>query len=375
MARARNVSEGGMFVSVPGAVSIGAEVSCEVSIDGVRHHMRARVAWVHRDSPDRPAALGLEFCALEQDQAAALRTLLTTAEPVRDRSRVWFDGIREPVVGRTEHFEGGAVLRSALPFLELGRHVRLDDGSGDPAARAGRIASIALETEPDSKVPYLRIEFALDADREAVDADDLEVEIIVEPAEETPRTRTVRRWTRAVIAAGALTGLSCIVLAAHLASPDAGSQAAANHVVLTPHVTAPVLPEPPPPPVPAQEEARPVAVITTPPVPAAAPPSIDGPQIRIGATTEIEIPLVGSTDGEAHYSLDEPPGLAINLPRAAIAFPYGDTHVGKGGVRFVRITRRLGGIQVRLHFSGDAAPRYDVAVETDRVRLSVHPDE
>jgi hypothetical protein len=375
VARARNVSEGGMFVSVPGAVSVGAEVSCEVSIDGVRHQMRARVAWVHRDSPDRPAALGLAFCGLEDDQAAALRSLVTTGGPARDRSRVWFDGIQESIVGRTEHFEGGAVLRAALPFLELGRHVRLEPGDGESRPREGRIANIALATEPDTKVPYLRVEFALDEEREAIEVattnDDLDVEIVVEMPEETPapEMHVMRNWRRAMVATGVLVGLSCIALAARLASPRAMSNGLATQVAPPTHMIAPALP------VPAQTATAP-AVVTQPDVPVAAlaaatTPTASGPQIQIGETTEIEIPLAGSTDGEAHYDLDEPAGLAINLPNAKVAFPFGDTQVGKGSVRFVRVSRRKDGIQIRLHFLGQTAPRYDVSVGSDSVRISV----
>ncbi len=183
-ARARNVSEGGMFVSAQTAIAVGSELSCELMIDGARRSMRARVAWVRQQSSLDPAALGLEFCDVAD--AAALHSLVKAENPHGQRSRVWFDGVSDSIVGDTQLFECGAVLRAALPFLEVGRAIRLEVGQADRQVRTGRIASIALASDPDTHVPYLRVEFALESTTGSTDID-----VIDEPASSDAGEETI----------------------------------------------------------------------------------------------------------------------------------------------------------------------------------------
>jgi Tfp pilus assembly protein PilZ len=83
--------------------------------------------------------------------------------------------------------------------------------------------------------------------------------------------------------------------------------------------------------------------------------------------TTAVLPVLGTTRGAQHYPLADPPGIAINLPRARPRVAAGVYRPGEG-FRQLLIQRRGPGSHIRfLYDPDDHAP--DVEIDRDAVRL------
>jgi hypothetical protein len=162
-------------------------------------------------------------------------------------------------------------------------------------------------------------------------------------------------------------------------APPAGSPATSPATPAAPPVSMPV---PPPTPRIPHDPATGLPIL---------PSGTPGPTITYvgrqppaggaGSTTreiQAEIPFAGSAEGAIHYVLEQPRGVAINLPQARSLLPLGRHNVQNEGFRHVWIRQQeQGGIQVRFMFAY-RTPQFR-ALELDegvvRVRVAPLPPE
>ncbi len=458
LARADNLSEGGMFLHAPGFVRAGTDVVCAIPLDGQRRELRARVAWERPDDRRGGSSIGIEFVDVTTDASAALRSLIAGDVLPLGTSRAWFDGVRHAVVVRPHPTGRGAVIRASLPFLTPGARVRLEAGERGARPTLTTIQSSALVTDPHDGTPHLRIELAVDAHdavpptfvrRHAPDAVGASADAgpqVAVPDGAVPRPRARPRVLHSVIV-GALVGSgawlatsttedlpSAPVTAAdpgpvaprrmpaptlpRRASPGAAALPTADPETRSADLAGsrparderspsiaradtgrpPTAPSPRPTTVASQELPRVTEPIREPvrdavsepvreasrptapsslgvpgavPATARASDATPGPRVSFGDVTQIVVPISGSVADARHYPLDDPPGVAINVPRARAGVPLGDLELRRGGVRDVLVAERRGGIQIRVHFTTRTRPPYEVVVGTDRITVIV----
>jgi hypothetical protein len=108
-------------------------------------------------------------------------------------------------------------------------------------------------------------------------------------------------------------------------------------------------------------------------MPAPLPPGTPGPTIESdGTETTAVVPLLGSTEGMAHYSLARRRGLVVNLPHAAAAIPNGLHAVNRDGLRYVWIRDRAeGGVHVRFIFANPPPDERLLELEDDAIRVRI----
>lgn len=316
-----NVSEGGMCAGTTVELHIGDLLLCEVPFPGGHRLLRGRVVWQRGPDPDapHPIGVGLEFFNLRAADTLALREL----------------------VGGVEDDEAAC---SPVPWQ---------------AAATGRVeASIPVSTGATR---------ARGADKRRIPWSSVAAGSVVAVA------AGVLLLVRGVGIGGAETEQRAVVAAT---SQPAASPAAA---LPTPELLAPQLepvvdvePEPEP------ELAAPAPTEVE--QPAAADAALDtlsdverralaAPALMtVDRTTEISIPIIGSTEGAHHYALASPAGVAINLPHATPDLDYGDYRVNDNGVQTIWVREREGGLHVRVVFSSRTTG-HEVTVESDAIRV------
>lgn len=87
---------------------------------------------------------------------------------------------------------------------------------------------------------------------------------------------------------------------------------------------------------------------------------------------EITFPVRGSVEEARHYTVDQPNGVAVNLPRARATDKYGNYIIrDQKLVRLLWVKERKGGLQLRVFFRGDKMRGYSAEFKPGLVKLTV----
>jgi hypothetical protein len=393
--------------------AIGTEVICEIPLPGGRRQLRGRVARLQRISP---AAVGLAIAFTELD--APDQELLSEAVGHDDgRTRivqVRFEGMAEPMRSRARLTDGGLRLSTALPFLRLRSPVEVTFVSGDTKVQSrGLVQEVALDQFATDGTPRLAVSVVFSAEPQVQPGTPVAVSApaenpptaaalppvaaapahVPEPAPaHAPEARPeppahIDLQPRGGATARVLMVAAAVVLLGVGLMSYLGSQAPVAEqptavpppLVTVPPDPAPHEPLPPPPVAKVVEQPQPIRVPPPRPVlvvPAPLPPGTPGPTIESdGTETTALVPVRGSTQGMAHYSLARRRGVTVNLPLAQSELPLGLHTIERDGLRYVWIRDRAeGGIQVRFVFSNPPPDERLVELEDDalKIRIRVH---
>ena len=94
--------------------------------------------------------------------------------------------------------------------------------------------------------------------------------------------------------------------------------------------------------------------------------------LKVSGGLQITIPIKGSTSDAKHYTVDTPNGIAINLPNARATHSYGTFRItDQKLVRLYWVKKRMGGLHLRLFFSGKAMRDYTVDLQPGLVMVTV----
>ncbi len=407
-----NLSRRGMYVRVVPQPALGTELTCE--LPGHRE-VRGRVAWTFNASAPGNAELdgvGIQFVDVSTDRM--IDDLIGAHVEEGHPLRVWFAGLSSEARALGRVTEEGIELSTTLDFLRLGTEISIAPSAyADGARLHGKISRVSLRT--DGGAPRLAISLSVGAAPVApapiLDNNDLRwfPEIIVESAdlhaapsvlieaENTERTPLVieppmmepvlpqrSSWLRATLTVAASVLLvSLIVLRVGFpasdtvpplpAAPQAVAAAQAPAAVEAPAAAeAPATAEVPaaaeaPAPAPARPAAAPIAaapIAAAPPV--AIPPSATPGEWKPSLTSyqgqpAIIVPVSGSMKGHETFSLDDPPGIFMDLPAGKSAVPMKSYLLHSDDFRslWVRV-RPKGGLQVRLHVAKGVQVAVDV---------------
>jgi Tfp pilus assembly protein PilZ len=408
----RNLSRRGMFVRVAEPPPVGAELLCEVA---GQPPVRGRVAWVLRNTDAaKDAGVGIELA--NEVRPSLLEALIGLTFDELEPLELRFAGMPSPVRATGRVSDTGIELTTPLAFLRTDAEVKIARGPGPERALRARIASVRISTKDGVPQLAISLSTMSSEnvvyDGEEIDVDDsrwfpeisieespisLSAESAVEAAlidpEPTMRTphalweepsahaedtafiapkikapRTGRWFVGAMlvlIGAGVvwlMTGPTPTVAPAPTPTPTEAK------VELTTVPTAPATPvEAPQPVVAAPAEAPPAPVAMTPPAPvqavaapehttdaASAKPSVWQPNVVMNAgQASITIPLTGLTKPLTTFTMSDPPGLAVDLPKGKTAVALRSYLLHDGGFRSVWVrTRPTGpGLQIRLHYA------------------------
>ncbi|MDX2024005.1 MAG: PilZ domain-containing protein [Deltaproteobacteria bacterium] len=85
-----------------------------------------------------------------------------------------------------------------------------------------------------------------------------------------------------------------------------------------------------------------------------------GPSLRVsGATATASVAITGSTDGMIQYSLKDPTGVVVKLPKAKSLLPVGHYRVREGGFGSVWVDRKPEGLAIRFIYDS-SRPRQEM---------------
>lgn len=396
VARVQNLSRSGIFVTAPEMPAAGTEILCRMLVAGERCTLKGHVAWVQPPSPvhaaDGASGAGIRFVGLTEREADLLAKLVAEPEDDRQPVDVWLEGQRAPIRSHAEVTDEALRLSTRLPFLRLGSPVKVTFvRRGVEEVREGALQEITLNSTAEDGIPRLRLlvstppQEAASGTIEAAAAgasstpvvEALGPTTVVEPAVvepalvEPPAVAPTREQDRtqktqspqpnperhAPWSAPSWSRARPWVAAAMVA-------AAAALLAVRPWRSPPE----PPAPAPRAPETRPFQVQIEPlPQPRApeanvAPPSalpapattaISAPGLKLADVENdgaaLFISLSGSVAGLKRYPLANPPGLAINLPRARALAPAG-VHSLAGAWKRIVVQRRGWGTHLRLFF-------------------------
>jgi len=406
----RNLSRRGMFVRVAEPPPVGAELLCEVA---GQPPVRGRVAWVLRNTDAaKDAGVGIELAA--EVRPSLLEALVGLTFDELEPLELRFAGMPSPVRATGRVSDTGIELTTPLAFLRTDAEVKIARGPGPERALRARIAAVRISTKDG--VPQLAISLSTMSsenvvyDGEEIDVDDsrwfpeisieespisLSAESAVEAAlvdpEPTMRTphalweesahahaedtafiapkikapRTGRWFVGAMlvlIGAGVvwlMTGPTPTVAPTPTPTPAEEAKVEVTTVPTPASTPAPVVAAP------AEAPAAPVAMTPTPaPVPpvaaaehadaASTTPGAWHPNVVMnGSQASITIPLTGVTKPLNTFTMSDPPGLAVDLPKGKTAVALRSYLLHDGGFRSVWVrTRPTGpGLQIRLHYA------------------------
>ena len=102
---------------------------------------------------------------------------------------------------------------------------------------------------------------------------------------------------------------------------------------------------------------------------------VPGPEVRREGDEVVAIvPFEGSAEDWTHYALEQPRGIAVNLPNARSALALGRHTVGGDGFRWVWIRQHeRGGIQVRFTLAYRTPKLRGVEIRDGLIRVRVSP--
>jgi hypothetical protein len=167
-----NLSESGMFVTVPCPFEVGTQVACELPIPGDRLRLQGQVRWVQElpgdDACGPMIGVGIQFFGLSAGAAEALRRFVAERKGSMHTVAVQFEGYSRPIRARAQVTEHGLQLWTALPFLRLRSPVNVSFDQAEDSARSGVLDQVMLSVEQG--VPRLKIDVKLAGGAEA-DAD------------------------------------------------------------------------------------------------------------------------------------------------------------------------------------------------------------
>ncbi len=380
-----NLSRRGMFVRVAPPPPLGTQLLCE--LPGQRE-LHGRVAWVFNAAATETAPMsgvGIEFVDASTD--AMIDELIGARVDEGHPLKVWFAGLPSHARALGRVTDDGVELSTTLDFLRLGSSVAIAPAAyADGARLRGTISRVALRT--DGGAPRLTISLAMGGEvalpMPTVESDarwfpEIVVEsdarhgapaMLVEP-EHTERTPLLFEAAPAGPAPSRLRPtltVAAVILLVALVVLRVGFPAVEQAPALPPPAIASPEPEPEPQP---QPEAAPVAVAA--PVAAPVPAPVPVPVTTPGADWKptilfadgqptIAVPFTGSSKGHETFSLDNPPGIFIDLPAGKAAVPMRSYLLHDNSFRslWVRV-RPKGGLQVRLHVAKGTQVSVDVS--------------
>jgi Tfp pilus assembly protein PilZ len=409
----RNLSRRGMFVRVADPPHIGAELWCEVA---GQPPVRGRVAWVLRNTDTtKDAGVGIELA--NEVHPSLLEALVGLTFDELEPLELRFADMPSPVRATGRVSDTGIELTTPLAFLRTDAEVKIARGPGPERALRARIAavristqdgvpqlSISLSTMSSENVVYADEEIDIDDSRwfpeisieespVALSAESAVEAALIEPeptmrtphalweepsahphAEDTayiaPKIKAPRtgRWfvgaMLVFMGAGVvwlMTGPTPTVAPAPTPTPTEEAKVELTTVPTTPAATVPA-----PTPViaaPAEAPLAPIAMTPSPAPVVAAPehtdaafatPGVWHPNIVMnGGQASITIPLTGAAKPLATFTMSDPPGLAIDLPKGKTTVALRSYLLHEGGFRSIWVrTRPTGpGLQIRLHYA------------------------
>lgn len=159
-----NLSESGMFVTVPCPFTVGTRVTCELPIPGDRLHLQGEVRWVQEvpgdDACSPMMGVGIQFTNLSAGSVEALRRFVTERRGSLQTVAVQFEGYGRPIRARAQLTDQGLQLWTALPFLRLKSPVNVAFDQPAHGPRSGVLDQVLLSVEQG--VPRLKIDVSLE---------------------------------------------------------------------------------------------------------------------------------------------------------------------------------------------------------------------
>jgi Tfp pilus assembly protein PilZ len=409
----RNLSRRGMFVRVNDPPHVGAEILCEVA---GQPPVRGRVAWVLRNTVATNDA-GIGIALAEEAEPSLLEALVGLTFDETEPLELRFAGMPSALRATGRVSDTGIELTTPLAFLRTGAEVAITRGPGPERSLRARVASVRIAAEdgvPRLSISLSTVSSEMGSSaHEEIDLDDSrwfpEISIeevpvftmmeesavedaIVDPeptqrtphamwqepssnvSEETahiaPRSKApgTGRWFvgAMLVLIGAsvvwlMTGPTPTVAPAPQPAPaEAAKPEEAKVEVTTVPTTMPAPVELAKAVVTTPPEATPApAPIAAMPAPAPAPvaastPSAWQPNVVLnGNQASLTIPVTGAVKPLSTFTMSDPPGLAVDLPRGKTAVTLRSYLLHDGGFRSIWVrTRPTGaGLQIRLHYA------------------------
>ena len=163
MADIMDLSASGLRVRSSDSIKVNSEILCDIPIDKDRLALKGRVVWCDKgDHLD--AGMGIEFIDLSSNDETRLSHLVNARARKHNSVKVWFEGMKTPVLAEAESIPDGIRLYTSLPFLRLNSPVGFKfyyDRFGKPVR--GNVKRVTLNSSSSDPVPRLLID--LDPDQ------------------------------------------------------------------------------------------------------------------------------------------------------------------------------------------------------------------
>jgi len=163
MADIMDLSASGLRVRSSDSIKVNSEILCDIPIDKDRLALKGRIVWCDKgDHLD--AGMGIEFVDLSTNDEAKLSHLVNARIRKHNSVKVWFEGMKTPVLAEAESIPDGIRLYTSLPFLRLNSPVGFKfyyDRFGKPVR--GNVKRVTLNSSSTDPVPRLLID--LDPDQ------------------------------------------------------------------------------------------------------------------------------------------------------------------------------------------------------------------
>ena len=168
-----DVSPEGMRLRAAYLPKIGDKLLCRFDGSGSELVVEGEVIWRHDEA--RGGEFGLQFQALDEVAAAALRTLCAPTNDDANGSagrrgalvRLHIDGLGAPMKARVREEGAGAIeVGSSLEFLKVGRILELE-GTEAGDRRGAYVDRVGVDVDPATNVPQLVVALRFDAPSEA----------------------------------------------------------------------------------------------------------------------------------------------------------------------------------------------------------------